>query len=129
LGGNAHIGANQMNENAKRFAGYFLVPELNHHLMEGLVYPKTNSKNVLFVFIESNLYDKRIQKRYEIGKQVLDQHKIPVVSYIAQEKNALAQVFEVLLFTSFASYYSALLEGIDPTAIPVVDFFKTQLKK
>jgi hypothetical protein len=29
----------------------------------------------------------------------------------------------------FASYYSALLEGIDPTAIPVVDFFKTQLKK
>jgi hypothetical protein len=35
LAGNAHIAANQMNENAKRFAGYFLVPELNHHLMKG----------------------------------------------------------------------------------------------
>jgi hypothetical protein len=27
LAGNVHIGANQMNENAKRFGGYFLVPE------------------------------------------------------------------------------------------------------
>ncbi len=129
LAGNVHIGANQMNENAKRFAGYFLVPELNHHLMEGLLYPKTNAQNLLFVFVESRLYDKRIQKRYEVGKQILDKRKIPVVSYVAQEKNALAQVFEVLLLTSYASYYSALLEGIDPTAIPVVDFFKAALKK
>jgi dihydroorotate dehydrogenase len=51
------------------------------------------------------------------------------VTCFAQEGNPLAQVFELLVFTSYASYYSALLEGIDPTAIPVVDFFKAQLKK
>ncbi len=129
LAGNVHIGANQMNENAKRFGGYFVVPELNHHLMEGLLYPKTNPQNLLFIFIESKLYDKRVQKRYEVGKQILAQRKIACFDYLAQEKNALAQVFEVLLLTSFASYYSALLEGVDPTAIPVVDFFKAELKK
>src|SRR3989344_2582601 len=57
LSGNVHIGANQMNENAKRFAGFFLVPELNHHLMEGMMKPESNKENLLFVLIESALYD------------------------------------------------------------------------
>jgi hypothetical protein len=38
-------------------------------------------------------------------------------------------VAEVLVLTSYISYYSALLEGIDPTAIPNVNYLKEQLKK
>lgn len=129
LGGNVHIGANQMNENAKRFAGYFLIPELNHHLLEGGMFPKSNTKNVLFVLLESGLYDKKVQKRYEITKQILTKNKISFQSYKCVEKNALNQVAELLVLTSYTSFYSAILEGIDPTAIPFVDFFKQQLKK
>jgi glucose/mannose-6-phosphate isomerase len=129
LGGNAHIGANQMNENAKRFAGYFLIPELNHHLLEGGMFPKSNTKNILFVLFESNLYDKKVQKRYEITKQILAKNKITHKAYKCAEKNPLNQVAELLVLTSYTSFYSAILEGIDPTAIPFVDFFKQQLKK
>jgi hypothetical protein len=38
-------------------------------------------------------------------------------------------VVEALVLTSYVSYYAALVEGIDPTAIPFVDFFKEELKK
>jgi glucose/mannose-6-phosphate isomerase len=55
LGGNVHVGANQMNENAKRFGGYFLIPELNHHLIEGMKLPISNAQNVLFICIEAKI--------------------------------------------------------------------------
>lgn len=129
LSGNAHIAANQMNENAKRFAGYFVMPELNHHLMEGMIYPENNKNNIKMVLIESALYDKRVQKRYEITKQILDKNGVGHSSYACQEKSGLLQACEVLVLGSYISFYSAMLQGIDPTAIPFVDFFKAQLKK
>ena len=67
--GNAHIAANQMNENGKRFAGYFALPELNHHLLEGMVNPKA-IKIVCFCFIQFKFVSSA-QKRYEITKDVL----------------------------------------------------------
>ncbi len=129
LSGNAHIGANQMNENAKRFSGYFIVPELNHHLLEGLLFPKSNQDSIKFVLMESDLYDSRVQKRFDITKKVLDKNEIEYVSYKFQSVKKLLQCCEALVLFSYVSFYSAMLQGIDPTAIPVVDFFKAQLKK
>ena len=129
LSGNAHIAANQINENAKRFGGYFIIPEMNHHLMEGTPYPESNQKDIKFVLLESQLYDKRVQKRYEITKQVLDNKKIEFASYQCQENKKLLQACEVLVLGSYVSFYSAMMQGIDPTAIPLVDFFKAQLSK
>lgn len=129
LSGSAHIAANQMNENAKRLAGYFIVPELNHHLMEGAPYPSSNKNDIKVVLLESSLYDKRVQKRFEVTRQVLENKQIQFTSYACQESKKLLQACEVLVLSSYTSFYSAILQGIDPTAIPVVDFFKEQLKK
>lgn len=129
LGGNAHVAANQMNENAKRFAGYFLIPELNHHLLEGMKFPATNSDAIAFVLFESSLYDPRVIKRFGVTKEILQKNNIKFISFAGTEKKPLLQAAEALVFSSYASYYSALLEGIDPTAIPVVDYFKEALKK
>jgi glucose/mannose-6-phosphate isomerase len=129
LAGNAHAAANQMDENAKRFAGYYLIPELNHHLMEGMLYPKSNKKDIIFVLFESGLYHKRVQKRFAVTKKVLDKNKIKYLSYQCGSTDKLLQAGEVLVLSSYVSFYSAILEGIDPTAIPYVDFFKEELKK
>lgn len=129
LSGNAHIAANQMNENAKRFSGYFIIPELNHHLMEGMIYPETNKKEMKFVLLESALYEKRVQKRYAVTREIFGKNNIEYLDYKCVEKKPLAQVCEVLILSSCVSFYSAMLEGIEPAAIPFVDFFKEQLKK
>ncbi|PIY59886.1 hypothetical protein COY95_04685, partial [Candidatus Woesearchaeota archaeon CG_4_10_14_0_8_um_filter_47_5] len=39
LFGNAHTARNQLHENAKQFGDMFEIPELNHHLLEGLRFP------------------------------------------------------------------------------------------
>ena len=128
LGGDAHIAANQMNENAKRFGGYFLLPEINHHLLEGMINPKSNKENLLFVFLESDLYSDKLKKRFVLTKEILKMNKINFAVIKAQEKNALVQTMEILLATSYLSFYSAMVEGIDPTAIPFVDLLKKKLK-
>lgn len=125
--GSAHIAANQMNENGKRMSGYFALPEMNHHLMEGMMYPKTNKTNLLFVLLESSLYYDRVRKRYAVTKKVLEKNGIVHISYQTRETDALLQVCECLVFFSYVSYYSGLLKKIDPTAIPYVDFFKKEL--
>ena len=66
LTGSVHAFCNQLNENAKNMASYFALPELNHHLMEGLGFPSSNKSNLVSLFINSGLYDKRLQLRFEL---------------------------------------------------------------
>ncbi|MFA5128990.1 MAG: SIS domain-containing protein [Patescibacteria group bacterium] len=127
LSGNAHIMANQINENAKCFAAYFELPELNHHLMEGLKNPATNQKNLVFLLINSNLYLPRDQKRYKILKTVLAKNKINFIEYAPKSKTKILQSFEALVFGSYLSFHLAINYNLDPSPVPWVDFFKKQL--
>lgn len=127
--GNAHTAANQMNESGKRLAGYFAIPELNHHLMEGMMYPVSNKKDLFFVFLESGLYGKRTLKRYEITRQVLNKNGVQHFTYKFEEKTKLSQVCEMLVFGAYVAYYCAMLKKIDPTKIPFVNYFKAEIAK
>lgn len=127
--GNAHILANQTNENGKNMAAWFAIPELNHHLMEGLSNPKTNKHNLTFIFINSPLYYLRNQKRYKITQTVLRKNKINFFEFQPPAKSKLLQSFAVLEWGSFLSYYLALANKIDPSPIPWVDYFKNALQK
>lgn len=129
LAGNMHIAANQMNENAKRFAGYFLIPELNHHLMEGMANPLSNCDDLLFVLFQSHLFSKRVQKRFAITAEVLNKNGITHETVALKQKTALEQAFDALVFSGYLSFYSAMIENIDPTPNVFVDYFKNALKK
>lgn len=127
--GNAHVFANQINENAKCFATYFELPELNHHLMEGLKNPAANRKNIVFLLINSDLYLPRNQKRYKILKEVLRRNKIDFIEYRPEAKTKLQQSMETLLFSSYFSFYLAMEYNLNPSPVPWVDFFKKELER
>lgn len=129
LVGSAHVAANQMNENNKRLAVSFALPELNHHLLEGMKMPTSNERGLLAVIFNSRLYDARVSKRVAITRTILSQNNIAQAEYLLAEDKPLLQVFEALIFSSYLSFYGAILEGVDPTKNPFVDFFKKQLKK
>ena len=125
--GNAHTMANQINESAKQFAVSFPLPEANHHLMEGLTFPKTNSRNLAGLFLESNLYHPRVAKRYPISREVLQKQHIPAYAWAPRGNNRLLQALEALSFGSFLSFYLAMQNNLDPSQIPWVDYFKRKL--
>jgi glucose/mannose-6-phosphate isomerase len=129
LAGNAHVFNNQINENAKTFANYFLIPELNHHLLEGLKFPHANRRNLMFVFFESKLYQPKNQIRYQVTKKVVAKNQIPALNCRLSAASRLGQSLEMLVFGSYASFYLAVLNNLNPSKIPWVDYFKMELKK
>jgi len=127
LVGVAHAVKNQLNETAKTFSGLFDLPELNHHLMEGLRNPAPIREHMKFLMFESELYDERIKMRYPITKEVLVKNEVNVIAYEVGARARLGQVFEVLALGSFLSLYLAVLYDVDPSVIPWVDYFKQKL--
>ncbi|MDE2025908.1 MAG: SIS domain-containing protein [Patescibacteria group bacterium] len=127
LEGNAHIVRNQFNETSKSFSAFSDIPELNHHLMEGLKNP--SDKKLTIVFINSSFYWERIAKRVMLTKDVVEKNNVPTVTYDAQGSNKLSQVFNVLSLGGYLTLYLGLLYELDPSLIPWVDYFKEQLAK
>jgi len=127
--GNIHTFNNQINENAKNFAAWMIIPNINHHLLEGLKYPQSNVKNLFFIFFNSGLYHKRNQLRYKITEKILKKNKISFGEYKTTSKTELDQSFEVLVFGSFASFYLAMLNNLNPSPVPYVDFLKKEMNK
>lgn len=125
--GALHAWRNQINENAKNLGYYFEIPEINHHLLEGLSNPLSNPKNLFFIFVESDLYLPRNKKRFMITKKVLSQLKLDYRELKLTGNNQINQVFETIQFGSFVSFYLAMLNHLDPSPIPWVDFFKKEL--
>ena len=123
--GNAHILRNQFNETAKSFSSFHYIPEANHHVLEGLKNPE--GRKLVALFLDSDLYGSKIQKRIELTKDVAKQNNTDVVSYKAQGLTKLSQSLELLAFGSYLTFYTAILYGQDPSVIPWVDYFKEKL--
>ena len=129
LEGNIHTFANQTNENAKNSAVYYMIPELNHHLLEGLAYPKKGTKDLFFLFINSDLYRKENQYRYKVTQGVVKKNNIEFLEVKLKQKTKFLQSFELLLLGEWIAFYLAMLNDLDPSPIPYVDFFKKELDK
>lgn len=127
LVGISHAFANELNENSKTFSALYDLPEANHHLMEGLKFPTKAKELLYFLFIESKHYTPEVQKRYPITNEVFKINGYSSLTYATSSDEKLLEIFEVLMFGSYVSFYLAMLNGIDPTPIPWVDYFKAQL--
>lgn len=121
--------ANQTNETAKTISSFRIIPELNHHMMEGLKHPSELTKMAAFIFFYSDIYSERIKKRFLITKDVVEQNKIKTIWHQLKGTNKIEQVFELMAFGSYLSMYLAAIQNEDPTVIPYVDYFKNKLKE
>lgn len=129
LAGAMHTAVNQLNENAKTLANYKVIPEMNHHLLEGLKFPRNNVNHHFFVFVDSELYLSSNHHRLELTQEIVDDLDIPNLTMKLTAETRLAQIFELITVWSFTSIYLALLENINPGPLPVVDSFKAALKQ
>lgn len=125
--GNIHILRNQFNETAKSFSAFSPLPELNHHLMEGLKNP--TDKKLITLFIDSDFYSDKLKKRFTLTQDVVKQNNITVEVYKPSSSSKLGQVLNVLAFGGFLTLFLAFLYNQDPSVIPWVDYFKKQLEQ
>lgn len=129
LVGTIHAVKNMLNENSKTFAAHFDLPELNHHFLEGLGFPKALKDVATFVFFNSDLYPAVIRKRLTITRQMLERLGFQTVTIKPESDHPTLQAFECLAFGEFVSFYLALLSHLDPGPIPSIDYFKKELAR
>jgi glucose/mannose-6-phosphate isomerase len=128
LKGAIHCFKNQINETAKNMCVMFDIPELNHHLMEGLTFPASNRDNLHFILFNSDHYHPEVKKRYPVTMEVLKKQHIGFSEIKFSGPSPLFEVMELIQSGGFVSFYLSQLNGVDPGPIPWVDYFKDQLK-
>ena len=126
--GSIHATRNQFNENAKTMSFYFPIPEADHHILEAFQFPTNLNETVECVFYLSSHFNEIIIKRIDKTAAMIKDLGIPVRTIKFNGQTKLEEVMDAIHMGSYLSFYSALLNGIDPTPIPNVESFKEELR-
>ena len=117
-----------MNENAKNLAWSNQYSEFNHNEFIGWSSHPVD-KPFAVVEIRSDLEHPRIQKRFTVSEKMLSGRR-PVPEVVRPEGDS---VIKQLLWASnmgdYVSIYLALLNGLNPTPVELVEKFKAELDK
>lgn len=118
---------NQLNENAKMFATWNLIPELHHN--EIMAWDYFNESPVQFnvFFLRDGAEHPRVQQRFEITREILKPNVNRIEEIQGRGDSRLARFFTLMLYTDYISYYLAILRGKDPVAIGPIEQLKQEL--
>ena len=114
------------NENAKQIAWWNQYPEFNHNEFIGWSEQPT-IKPYLVIDLRSNLEHPRIQKRFELSSKLLS-GKRPDPTIIRPEgSNILEQMLYCIMLGDFTTLYTAILNGLNPAPVDLVEKLKKEL--
>ncbi len=115
-----------MNENAKTVAWVNKYPEFNHNEFIGWSSHPID-KPYAVVEIRSSLEHPRVQKRFEVSERLLSGLRPAPEVVIPQGDTVLQQLLWTSNFADFVSIYVALLNGVNPTPVDLVENLKKHL--
>jgi glucose/mannose-6-phosphate isomerase len=117
----------QLNENSKVLAAHHVFPELNHNEVVGWSTPYPLPADVWVVLLRDSQEMDRIARRIEITKTLLQEKAAGITEVWARGQSRLARLFSLLYMGDFTSYYLALLRGVDPSPVRMIDLLKERL--
>jgi glucose/mannose-6-phosphate isomerase len=123
LAGAAHAVANCINENAKSFSAPFSLPELDHHLLEGLSFPADLRRNLAFVVFAPPVMPRPLANQYRATLQILRRRKFIVVEHHCVGQPLAAALGAVSWGTQLSIQLAAKTKT-EPLAVPWVQWLK-----
>ena len=119
----------QWNENAKNWAAFDVMSELNHNAVVGFEHPPIAKEALTVLLLRSDRDNPRHKLRFEVTRELLDRARVPHKTLQFAGRNMLSEVLQMVLFTDYVSFYIALLNGADPTPVKSIDYLKDRLAK
>jgi len=116
----------QINENAKKHCFANVVPEMNHN---ELVAYSIGGNDIAVILLRDTADDARIQKRFDIMKELISGKAGSINEYHAEGENAIEKMFYLIHLGDWVSYYLAEQNGINPIAIDILDELKQRLTR
>jgi glucose/mannose-6-phosphate isomerase len=117
----------QFNENAKAWAFFEQLPEMNHNALAGTEFPADLARKIVVVMLTFSLDHPRTRVRFQITGEVLSRRGVSCEVVEARGSSRLAQMLSAIHFGDYVSFYLAMLYGIDPTSLEAVTYLKQRL--
>ncbi len=114
------------NENAKNVSAWNVYPETNHNEFIGWSSHPVDKPFAVFD-LKSSFEHSRILKRFEISDRLLSGLRPKAVPIELRGDTVLAQMLWGSILADFVSIYLAVLNGVDPTPVELIEKFKKEL--
>lgn len=115
------------NENAKNVAFWNEYPEFNHNEFMGWTSHPVEKPFAVFDII-SSFEHAQVLKRFEVSDRLLSGRR-PKANIISLGGESLvAQMLWGCILADFASIYTAILNGVDPTPVVLIEKLKRELR-
>jgi glucose/mannose-6-phosphate isomerase len=115
------------NETAKNTAFWNEFPEFNHNEFMGWVSHPVEKPFAVYD-LRSSFEHPQIQKRFDISDRLLSGKRPKSTSINLSGDTLLAQLLWGSILADFASIYVAILNGVDPVPVELIERLKLELK-
>jgi glucose/mannose-6-phosphate isomerase len=114
------------NENAKNVAFWNVYPEANHNEFIGWTSHPVEKPFAVFD-LKSSFEHERILKRFEVSDRLLSGLRPKATPIQLEGDTPLKQLLWGCILADFVSIYVAILNGVDPTPVALVEKLKKEL--
>ena len=119
----------QIAENGKSLAFGHVIPEMNHNELVGWKVLTEPMREMQVFMLRDKDDHKRVQIRMDVTKQVLADHTPRLTEVWSEGSSLLARMFSLIYLGDWMSLYLAVLNGVDPTPVAVIDRLKQELAR
>ncbi len=119
----------QIQENANRTAFGNLLPEMNHNEINGWQFPEGKTKQFHAVLLRDPEDHPRVKVRFDVLNDVIKGSVGGVTQLQGNGKSLLSRMFTLIYLADWTSYHLAMLNGVDPTPVPVIQKLKAALAR
>lgn len=119
----------QINENSKSAAYWNNFPELNHNEIVGFEMPEALLKNLEVIILRDEADHERVKQRMEITKSIIEGKVSGITEVFSKGTSLLTRLYSLNYIGDYASIYLALLYGVNPTPVKMIDLLKNELMK
>lgn len=114
------------NENAKNVAWWGEYPEFNHNEFLGWS-SHPHDKPYEVIDLRSSFDHPRVAKRFDLSDRLLSGRRPKAHVVDAEGDTILQQILWTVSYGDFVSIYLALLNGVNPTPVDLIEKFKKEL--
>ena len=117
----------QLEENAKLLAFHGRLPEVDHNEIEGWRDP--GARGFHAVFLRDAEEDEVTARRIALTRELIRERAGGMSEVWARGQGRLARLFSLIYVGDWAGYYLALLRGVDPSPVEMIEEIKRRLRE
>ena len=117
----------QINELAKAWCQFEILPEADHNTLAGIIHPEERLLQIFSIFLQSPHYHPRNQQRVDLTFTELMVAGIGTDKIGLRGETRLADMWLHIFFGDLVGFYLAMLYDVDPTPVEAIESLKAQL--